>query len=119
MVVMVVLTLYGILPKSLSDASQSVPAEQKGKIIHVVEEFFEYIDLDDDNDDLANVRDGTLRTAANIYNNWRTELNKYFTLIRGDKNALDLAMPRFKVPNEMDVAIWGYCCDLFDSLEFR
>ncbi|PON50324.1 hypothetical protein PanWU01x14_224100 [Parasponia andersonii] len=83
---------------------KSVPAKQKENIIPVIEESFEYKDLDDDNDDLANVRDGIPRTVADIYSNQKNELNKYFTLSGGNKNALDLATTLSKVPNQMDAA---------------
>ncbi|PON35470.1 hypothetical protein PanWU01x14_336240 [Parasponia andersonii] len=88
MVVIVVLTLHGVLLESHNDESQ---------------EFFEYKDLDDDNDDLANARDDVLRTVTNIYTNRKTELSEHFRLIGGGKNALDLEMGRSKVPNKMDV----------------
>ncbi|PON38039.1 hypothetical protein TorRG33x02_345980 [Trema orientale] len=82
-------------------------------------DFFEYKDLDDDCDDLAHVRDGILRIAADIYSNWKSDLNEHFRLIGGDKNAFHLVKPRSKVPNEMDAATWGRCYDLFDYPEFR
>ncbi|PON90357.1 hypothetical protein TorRG33x02_138260 [Trema orientale] len=138
-------TLHGVLPESLNGASQNPFKrnvrsknrslnlrqlfEEKGRNPLPIKfnkaggtwrpEFFEYKDLDEDNDDLANMRDSILRTVADIYSNWNTELNEHFKLIGGGKNTLDLAMARSRVPNEMDVATWGCYCDLFDSPEFR
>ncbi|PON79161.1 hypothetical protein PanWU01x14_012770 [Parasponia andersonii] len=43
---------------------KSILAEQKGKIIPVVEEFFEYKELNDDNNNLDNIKDCILRTVV-------------------------------------------------------
>ncbi|PON85870.1 hypothetical protein TorRG33x02_183340, partial [Trema orientale] len=63
---MEVLTLLNVLRESFSDASQ---------------DFFEYEDLDNDSDDLANVRNNILKTVADIYINRKTELNEHFRLV--------------------------------------
>ncbi|PON66224.1 hypothetical protein PanWU01x14_110900, partial [Parasponia andersonii] len=46
-----------------------------------------------------------LRTAVDVYINWKTELNEHFRLDRGDKNALNLTTARYKVPNKMEATI--------------